>query len=392
MILLVGGITVATLVSSDSHTPPLRRIDSLAMSLCSIRGDVAFEPGVSVSASRAQTVRILATLHCDRGGERAPNGLVGKLDIVGHDESLSCSSQTLPSMRGDISWEAHEIRYSPTSVAWSGGTMEARAPAFATGTPASLLEFGASKSRPTSGSLAHQQVSLHIVMDGLSCSSGRWSLSRFSNAIDASYLAFRQLTTAAQPTAPYRGAFYYPWFPRNWTQLGITPFTHYVPTGGYYSSADPAVIERQLNDMEYAGIRVGISSWWGPGSEEDRRFQELLDVTDAGPMKWAVMDECERFPSGCNGPGADERITTDLAYITRQYVSDPNYWKIGGHPVIVVYNNNHADSCDTVERWSTIAHADGYFVVMRTISGYASCASPPDSWRVQAVSATMAAS
>ena len=45
-----------------------------------------------------------------------------------------------------------------------------------------------------------------------------------------------------QPTFPIRAAFYYPWFPESWTQLGIYPYTNYHPSAGYYDSAAATTI------------------------------------------------------------------------------------------------------------------------------------------------------
>jgi hypothetical protein len=65
-------------------------------------------------------------------------------------------------------------------------------------------------------------------------------------------------STSGQPSFPIRAAFYYPWYPEAWTQQGITPFTDYDPTLGLYRSADPAVIQKHVHSMEYAGIDAGI--------------------------------------------------------------------------------------------------------------------------------------
>src|SRR4051812_27720193 len=48
-------------------------------------------------------------------------------------------------------------------------------------------------------------------------------------------------TASATPAAsvfPIKAAFFYPWFPQSWTQLGVYPYTNYHPSLGYYSSID----------------------------------------------------------------------------------------------------------------------------------------------------------
>ncbi len=63
-----------------------------------------------------------------------------------------------------------------------------------------------------------------------------------------------------QPSFPIRAAFYYPWFPDSWTQLGIYPYTNYHPQLGYYSSSDSTVLQQHIDMMQYGGIQAGIAS------------------------------------------------------------------------------------------------------------------------------------
>ena len=79
-----------------------------------------------------------------------------------------------------------------------------------------------------------------------------------------------------QPSLPLRAAFYYPWFPEGWTQLGIYPYTNYSPSLGFYNNSDQAVIKQHIAAMQYGGIGAGILSWWGRGSATDNRVAGIL--------------------------------------------------------------------------------------------------------------------
>ncbi len=79
-----------------------------------------------------------------------------------------------------------------------------------------------------------------------------------------------------QPSFPIRAAFYYPWFPEAWTQQGITPYTNYTPTLGYYSASDQTILKKHIDMMNYGNIQAGIASWWGQGSRSDTRIAGLL--------------------------------------------------------------------------------------------------------------------
>jgi glycoprotein endo-alpha-1,2-mannosidase len=95
------------------------------------------------------------------------------------------------------------------------------------------------------------------------------------------------LPAAAAPAAapkPVVAAFYYPWYGtpafdggyRHWNQNGHTPpddiASSYYPAGGIYSSSNPAVLKRQLDEIAGAGITEIVVSWWGKGSFEDQRL------------------------------------------------------------------------------------------------------------------------
>jgi hypothetical protein len=67
--------------------------------------------------------------------------------------------------------------------------------------------------------------------------------------------------TVNAPTV-IRSAFYYPWFPDAWSQQGLNAFSKYVPSRGYYST-DVATVSAQIADLQYAGVTLGIASWFG---------------------------------------------------------------------------------------------------------------------------------
>jgi len=183
---------------------------------------------------------------------------------------------------------------------------------------------------------------------------------------------------APQPTFPIRAAFYYPWFPEAWNQNGISPFTNYHPTLGFYSSADDATRDAHLHALDYARFNAGIYSWWGQGSKEDTRFPGMLARTTAtnSPLKWAIYHERE-------GNGPDPTVTqlaSDLDYIKSHYTADPAYLKVGDRPVIFVYADP-ADGCGMVDRWHQANDPTrNFYVVLKVFGGYRTCANQPASW------------
>ncbi len=210
------------------------------------------------------------------------------------------------------------------------------------------------------------------------------------NASDRAIIGAR----TAELTFPIRAAFYYPWFPQAWSQQGYhcgsppptgspaTPsgcFTNYYPTLGFYDpDADPTVYDRQIRAMQYGGIDAAISSWWGIGDDTDTHFSAMLSRADAlgTGFKLAIYYE----PEGSGNPTI-ATIQSQLAYFTSHYTGDPGYLRVGGKPVIFVYNADLQDdqTCATVDKWEQAA-GSAWYVVMKIFPGALSCTGQPDAW------------
>lgn len=178
---------------------------------------------------------------------------------------------------------------------------------------------------------------------------------------------------AADPTLPLRAAFYYPWFPEAWTQLGITPYTKYTPSLGYYDSASSAIIREHIASMQYGNIAAGIASWWGQGSRTDGRVDAILSATAGTGFTWSLYYE----PEGQGDPTSTQ-INNDLTYIQSHYASDPSYLRLSGRSVIFVYADA-ADGCAMADRWKQANTVNAY-IVLKVFAGYRACASQPDGW------------
>jgi hypothetical protein len=182
----------------------------------------------------------------------------------------------------------------------------------------------------------------------------------------------------AQPHFPIRAAFYYPWFPEAWDQRGISPFTDYHPSLGFYDSTGNATRDSHLRALAYARFDAGIYSWWGQGSKEDARFPGMLARTaaTASRVKWALYHEREG-----NGPDPSvAELASDLDYITSRYATDPAYLRVGGKPVIFVYADP-ADGCGMARRWHLANDASrDFYVVLKVFDGYRTCPDQPESW------------
>ena len=172
---------------------------------------------------------------------------------------------------------------------------------------------------------------------------------------------------------PIRAIFYYPWFPEAWDQHQLAPYSHYVPELGLYDSSTEQVVRDHIASMRYAGLDAGISSWWGPGTQTDRRLALLLDIGAQEGLAWAPYYEAESL-----GDPSSEKIHEDLTYLERRYGRAPALARIDGRMIVFVFGSR-SDGCAAVDRWRQAASAD-VFVVLKVFDGYRSCAAQPDAW------------
>jgi glycoprotein endo-alpha-1,2-mannosidase len=121
--------------------------------------------------------------------------------------------------------------------------------------------------------------------------------------------------------APVRvTAFYYPWYGtstadgryQHWGQDGHAPpndiASSYYPARGLYSSSDRSVVAEQMTEIRNAGIDEIAVSWWGQGSDEDRRLPLVLQAATAVGL--AVAIHIEPYPGRTVAS-----IVVDLAYL-----------------------------------------------------------------------------
>jgi hypothetical protein len=182
-----------------------------------------------------------------------------------------------------------------------------------------------------------------------------------------------------QPVPPIRAVFSYPWFPNAWSQRGISPFSHFEPSLGYYDSADIAVIDTHMAQAGRAQIDAFISSWWGRGHHTDEALAAIMARVPNSPnpsIKHTIYYEEE----GQSDP-SPATIVSDLNYLADRFFSDPGYLRVDDKPVIFVWADP-GDGSNMAARWAQ-AKADysgDLFVVLKVYSGFRDDPNQPDSW------------
>ena len=178
---------------------------------------------------------------------------------------------------------------------------------------------------------------------------------RFSNALFRSGPRFRPgmlglfaaLWISGTPVAAaeHVSAYYYPWYAgANWNQSNFLRGKNRMdipPLMGTYDNATNQVSVRQ--HIEWAtnfGIDTWIASWWGPGSYQSNAILKNLMPNLAGTnLTFCLFYETTAFYEGKWTFGAAEvQLFYDhVKYMNDNFFSHPNYWRIGGKPVVAVY-------------------------------------------------------
>ncbi|MEY2478507.1 MAG: hypothetical protein QOG87_3822 [Actinomycetota bacterium] len=175
---------------------------------------------------------------------------------------------------------------------------------------------------------------------------------------------------AAQPSG-ITAMFYYGWYPSAFQTMG----SRFHPSAGEYSSQDPAVVRKHIDQMRYAGMQAGIASWWGAGHMTDKALAVGMAEAQGTPFKWTVYYELE----GPTDPNPSvEKLRADLQYIRDKYTNNPNWLYVDGKPVIFVWPDGN-DRCEMVDRWNA-ANTMGFYVVQKRFPNNAGCIGRTASW------------
>jgi glycoprotein endo-alpha-1,2-mannosidase len=150
---------------------------------------------------------------------------------------------------------------------------------------------------------------------------------------------------AVPPGSSYLvGVYYYPWHGENfhngdgYIRNQLTP--PQAPALGEYDDSKASTIAQHLKWSRQANIGLWVTSWWGPNLMEDSNTRDvIMEHEDLGDMKIALHYETMgRIEHNETSKVTDlSRVPDDINYICQRFFSHPNYYRIDGRPVLVVY-------------------------------------------------------
>jgi len=140
--------------------------------------------------------------------------------------------------------------------------------------------------------------------------------------------------TARQPKMLL--AHYYPWYHLDmWTP----PYNGSPPMKdqplSLYESGDAATIERHIAQAKSAGIDGFFASWWGPNDYRDDNLRTVFSVAAQRGFVIAPYVEIVSDRGLLDGAG----LTRWLEYFLRTYGSEPALMRVGGRPVIPIWQS-----------------------------------------------------
>ena len=126
------------------------------------------------------------------------------------------------------------------------------------------------------------------------------------------------------------------------------------PLWGYENEADPKVVEKKIDAAVSHGVNVFIYDWYWYGGRpflEDALDKGFLGAENSGKMKffimWANHHVCKLWDNKAADKKRNEPVwrawvdADEFRKISRRwiemYFSRPNYYRIGGKPVLMIY-------------------------------------------------------
>jgi hypothetical protein len=144
--------------------------------------------------------------------------------------------------------------------------------------------------------------------------------------------------TPASPPGPALFAYYYQWFvPKSWDRAKID-----LPELGAYSSDDPWVMRKHIQQAKAAGITGFIVSWKDTPTNT-RRLRALMAVAAEEHFLLSMIYQGLDFD---RNPLPAARVAADFKTFAQQFAFNPVFARMGGKPLTIfsgTWAYSHAD-------------------------------------------------
>jgi Big-like domain-containing protein len=108
-----------------------------------------------------------------------------------------------------------------------------------------------------------------------------------------------------------------------------------------YNAADPAQVDRQIQDIQSRGMDGAILDWYGPGSLEDKAaLVWRQEVAKYPGFQFAIQEDANSHSLKACGTSAcvQKALISDLNYIAKNYYTSDRYIRINGRPLLPTFD------------------------------------------------------
>ncbi len=151
--------------------------------------------------------------------------------------------------------------------------------------------------------------------------------------------------TGLAGAAPTVGAYYYPWWGpsegghtiNQTVRAHLTPDDQLPAVAGTYRSRDASIIASHIDQSHLGNISMWSMSWWGPNRFEDVTIRDhILTHPRASELSYTIHYESTGRLGDKQNPNYSNLIP-DFKHLATNVFNDPNYMRIDGRPVVVLY-------------------------------------------------------
>lgn len=146
--------------------------------------------------------------------------------------------------------------------------------------------------------------------------------------------------------------------------------SHYTPLIGPYDSADPKALDLHIGWMKLAGFDGVLADWYGAADYYDyvminERTKALFAAATKAKMKIGVVYEDQSVGNPVKNGLANQSLAPSLAneagtYLNRTWITQPNWWRLGGRPVVMVFGPQFF----TQVEWSAFKRGSGDILLL----------------------------
>jgi len=171
-----------------------------------------------------------------------------------------------------------------------------------------------------------------------------------------------RLVASSAPPGPALFAYYYQWFvPNSWNRAKVD-----LPELGAYSSDDPWVMRKHIQQAKAAGITGFIVSWKDTPTNT-RRLRALVTVAAQEHFTLSMIYQGLDFD---RNPLPAARVAADFVTFAKEFAGNPVFARMGGKPLTIFSGTWAYSHADVARITSTVRPGLLVLSTEKSVAGY----------------------